>query len=90
MSWLAGWFDSSTEPVAEKAAPPQKLSFTEQITAEVQALINSKNADGKSTIPFYDPADFNYRPVGNEKVVGCFDGVQRLEVRNTGRYFRGG
>ncbi len=65
-------------------------SYLEQVNAEVQGILDAKDEHGKSSIPIYDPAAFNYRPVGSEKVVGCLDGVQRLEVRNTGRYYRGG
>jgi hypothetical protein len=67
-----------------------QVSYIEQVKTEFEAIAATRADDGKATIQIYDPAAFNYRPVGDEKVVGCLDGVQRLEVRNAGRYFRGG
>lgn len=62
-------------------------AYLEQVQAEFRALVDGQSK-GEASIPFYDPADFNYRPVGSEKLVGCLEGVNRVEVRNTGRYFR--
>jgi hypothetical protein len=64
-------------------------SYLDQVKAEAQAIIDAKGENGETSIPVYDPAAFDYRPVGGEKVVGCLDGVHRVEVRNTGRYVRG-
>ena len=65
-------------------------SYLEQVKAEVQGFLDAKDEHGKLSIPICDPTAFNYRPVGREKVVGCLDGAKRLEMRNTGRYYRGG
>jgi hypothetical protein len=64
-------------------------SSLDQVQDEIRALVGDKKRDDETSIWVYDPAAFNYRAVGGEKVVGCLDGVQRVEVRNTGRYFRG-
>jgi hypothetical protein len=66
------------------------MSYIDQVQAELQAIVVDMKTDGKASLPVYDPAAFDYRPVGDEMVLGCLDGVQRVEVRNTGRHFRGG
>jgi hypothetical protein len=57
------------------------------VKTEVQVFVHAKDEDGKSSIPIYDPAGFDYRPVEKGKVVGCLTVCSAWRFRTPGGTF---
>lgn len=76
-------FNSASAKAAKQERDAKVDAFVAEITAERDKLMTG--ASGAS-LPVLDAADYGYRPVAKETLLGVQEGAERREYKSTGKY----